>query len=304
MKKDFLSIIDLSKKEVEELFLLTKRLKQTKIGDVGHRQVVSLQDKVFALVFEKPSLRTRVTFETAIYELGGSPIYLSPQDIGLGKRESIPDVARNLSLWVSGIIARVFAHQSIVELAQYATIPVINALSDLEHPCQALADLFTIYEKFKSFDGLKFAYIGDGNNVCRSLMLLAETCGLKLWVATPKGYEPNAKLRTLNDPIEAIRNADVVYTDVWASMGQETEKENRMKIFKDFQINKELLKYAKPECLIMHCLPAHRGEEITSEVLDSKNSIVLQQASNRLHTQKALLAMLENLHTDSYRLER
>jgi len=304
MKKDFLSIRDLSKKEVEELFLLTKRLKQTKIGDVGHRQVVSLQDKVFALVFEKPSLRTRVTFETAIYELGGSPIYLSPQDIGLGKRESIPDVARNLSLWVSGIIARVFAHQSIVELAQYATIPVINALSDLEHPCQALADLFTIYEKFKSFDGLKFAYIGDGNNVCRSLMLLAETCGLKLWVATPKGYEPNAKLRTLNDPIEAIRNADVVYTDVWASMGQETEKENRMKIFKDFQINKELLKYAKPECLIMHCLPAHRGEEITSEVLDSKNSIVLQQASNRLHTQKALLAMLENLHTDSYRLER
>ncbi len=293
MKKDFLSIRDLSKKEVEELFLLTKRLKQTKIGDVGHRQVVSLQDKVFALVFEKPSLRTRVTFETAIYELGGSPIYLSPQDIGLGKRESIPDVARNLSLWVSGIIARVFAHQSIVELAQYATIPVINALSDLEHPCQALADLFTIYEKFKSFDGLKFAYIGDGNNVCRSLMLLAETCGLKLWVATPKGYEPNAKLRTLNDPIEAIRNADVVYTDVWASMGQETEKENRMKIFKDFQINKELLKYAKPECLIMHCLPAHRGEEITSEVLDSKNSIVLQQASNRLHTQKALLSMLE-----------
>ena len=308
MKKDFVSIKDLSKKEVEELFLLTEKLKQTRpnVGAAlavaqitGQGQALHLQGKTFALVFEKPSLRTRVTFETGIYELGGKSIYLSPQDIGLGKRESISDVARNLSLWVSGIIARVFAHQSVVELAEYASIPVINALSSLEHPCQALADLFTVYEKFKAFKGLKFAYIGDGNNVCRSLMLLAETCELEMWVATPPGYEPDKKLQVtshklqvLNDPREAVRDADVVYTDVWASMGQEVEKEERLKIFKDFQVNSELLKLAKPECLIMHCLPAHRGEEITSEVLDSKNSIVLQQAENRLHTQKALLAML------------
>ncbi|MCK4307426.1 ornithine carbamoyltransferase [candidate division WOR-3 bacterium] len=294
MKKDFVSIKDLSKKEVEKLFLLAEKLKQTR-----PRYEKPLQDKTIALVFEKPSLRTRVTFETGIYELGGKSIYLSPQDIGLGKRESISDVARNLSLWVSGIVARVFTHQSVIELAEYASIPVINALSDLEHPCQAIADLFTVYEKFKAFKGLKFAYIGDGNNVCRSLMLLAETCGLEMFVATPKGYEPNrsSQLTTcnsqlLNDPKKAISNADVVYTDVWASMGEEAEKEKRLKIFKDFQVNSELLKYAKPECLIMHCLPAHRGEEITSEVLDSKNSIVFQQAENRLHVQKALLTIL------------
>ncbi len=290
MKKDLLAVKDLSKKEVAELFLIAKRLKQT-----NPKHEKPLQDKTIALVFEKPSLRTRVTFETGIYELGGKPIYLSPQDIGLGKRESISDVARNLSLWVGGIVARVFAHQSIVELGNYANVPVINALSDLEHPCQALADLFTVYEKFETFKGLKLAYIGDGNNVCHSLMLLAETCELDMFIATPKGYEPNITTQNaqlLNDPQEAIRDADIVYTDVWTSMGDEAQKEERLKTFKDFQLNNELLKYAKPECFIMHCLPAHRGEEITADVLESKNSIILQQAENRLHAQKALFAML------------
>ncbi|MBI4721628.1 MAG: ornithine carbamoyltransferase [Candidatus Stahlbacteria bacterium] len=287
MKKDLVSIRDLNKKEIEELFSLTARLKRDR-----PKHEKPLTGKVFALVFEKPSLRTRVTFEAGIFELGGSAIYLSPQDIGLGKRESVKDVAQNLSLWVSGIVARVFAHQTIEELAKYATIPVINALSDYEHPCQALADLFTIYERFGTFRNLKFVYIGDGNNVCRSLMLLAEICELEMWVATPKGYEPHKKSKVLNDPVEAIKDADVVYTDVWASMGQETEKEKRLKIFNPFQLNKELMSYAKPGCLIMHCLPAHRGEEITAEVIDSPNSIVLEQAANRLHTQKALMMQL------------
>lgn len=301
-KKDFLSAKDLNKKELEELFSLTQKLKTTRPKHVGASIFRGdLQGKTFALIFEKPSLRTRVTFETAIYELGGKSIYLSQQDIGLAQRESIKDVAQNLSQWVSGIIARVFAHQTVVELTKYATIPVINALSDLEHPCQALADIFTIYEKFKRFNQLKFAYIGDGNNVCRSLILLSKICELEMWVATPKGYEPDKNatrktqdkgLKILNDPHEAIRDADIVYTDVWTSMGQEKEREKRLKIFKDFQLNSDLLRYAKPNCLIMHCLPAHREEEITSEVLDSPNSIVLEQSQNRLHTQKALLIKL------------
>ena len=291
MKKDFISIRDLNKKEVEELFSLTARLKHTR-----PKHEKPLAEKVIALVFEKPSLRTRVTFEAGIFELGGSVIYLSPQDIGLGKRESVKDVAQNLSQWVAGIVARVFAHQTIEELANYATIPVINALSDYEHPCQALADLFTIYERLGTFKNLKFVYIGDGNNVCRSLMLLAGICELEMWVATPKGYEPqipNTKHRILTDPMKAIKDADIVYTDVWASMGQEAEKEKRLKLFSPFQVNKELMGYAKPGCLIMHCLPAHRGEEITAEVIDSPNSIVLEQAANRLHTQKALIMKLK-----------
>jgi len=235
--------------------------------------------------------------ETAIYELGGIPIYLSQQDIGLGSREAVKDVAQSLSQWVAGIMARVFAHQTVVELAKYATVPVINALSDYEHPCQALADLFTIYERFQTFKNLKFVYIGDANNVCRSLMGMVKIYKLNMWVATPKGYEPlkndiSQNIKVLNDPIKAIKDADIVYTDVWASMGQENEREERIKIFKKFQLNSNLMKYAKPTCLIMHCLPAHREEEITSEILDSPNSIVLQQAANRLHTQKALLVRL------------
>lgn len=293
MKKDFLSTREISKEELQELFYITERLKKTR---PNHEKPLS--EKVFALIFEKPSLRTRVTFETAIYELGGNPIYLAPQDVGLGVREAVQDVAQNLSRWVSGIVARVFAHDTLIELANYASIPVINALSDLEHPCQALADFFTIYEKFRTFDGLKFVWLGDGNNVCHSLMALAKTCGLKMWIAVPKGYEPEqeyiklSSAEIVNDPVKAIKDADIVYTDVWASMGQESEKEKRHKLFAKFQVNSELLSYAKQDCIIMHCLPAHRGEEITSEVLDSLNSIVLEQAENRLHTQKAVLVKL------------
>lgn len=300
MIKNFLSPSDLSKKEIQELFTLSSRLKQTR---PNHEK--PLQDKTFALIFMKPSLRTRVTLETAIYELGGNSIYLSQQDIGLGSREAVKDVAQSLSQWVDGIMARVFAHQTVVELAKYATVPVINALSDWHHPCQVLADLFTIYEKFKTeksgvtdfrvFKGIKFVYLGDGNNVCRSLIEIAKICDLEMWVATPKGYEPQlstSDFRIINDPVKAIKDADIVYTDVWASMGQENEREERIKIFKEFQLNSELLSYAKLSCLIMHCLPAHREEEITSEILDSPNSIVLQQSANRLHTQKALLVKL------------
>ncbi len=291
MKKDFLSIRDLDKKELIDLFLLAQKLKSKR-----PKHEKPLEGKTFVLVFEKPSLRTRVTFETGIYELGGKAIYLSTQDIGMGSRESVKDTALNLSRWVYGIVARVFAHKTVEGLAKYANIPVVNALSNLEHPCQALADLFTIYEKFNSFKGIKFVYIGDGNNVCHSLMLGSKILGLNMWVASPKGYEPkleyikSSATKILNDPIKAIQDADIVYTDVWSSMGQETERGKRLKIFKDFQLNSNLLKYAKPDCLIMHCLPAHRGEEITDEVIDSKNSIVLDQAENRLHAQKALLA--------------
>jgi len=293
MRKDFLSFKDLNKEELFNLFSLTETLKKARPN-----QDNLLQGKTFVLVFEKPSLRTRVTFETGIFELGGKPIYLSPQDIGMGTRESVKDVALNLSRWVHGIIARVFAHQNVVELAKHANIPVINALSDLEHPCQVLADLFTVRERFGKFTGLKLAYIGDGNNVCHSLMLGAKLCGLEMWVATPKDYEPNNEYQKMsaakitNDPAEAARDADIVYTDVWASMGQELEKEERLKIFSPYQINSKLMNYAKSSCLVMHCLPAHRGEEITDEVIDSPTSIVFDQSENRLHTQKAVLSTL------------
>lgn len=293
MRKDFLSFKDLNKEELFNLFSLTETLKKARPN-----QDNLLQGKAFVLVFEKPSLRTRVTFETGIFELGGKPIYLSPQDIGMGTRESVKDVALNLSRWVHGIIARVFAHQNVVELAKHANIPVINALSDLEHPCQVLADLFTVRERFGKFTGLKLAYIGDGNNVCHSLMLGAKLCGLEMWVATPKDYEPNNEYQKMsaakitNDPAEAARDADIVYTDVWASMGQELEKEERLKIFSPYQINSKLMNYAKSSCLVMHCLPAHRGEEITDEVIDSPTSIVFDQSENRLHTQKAVLSTL------------
>lgn len=292
--KDLTGIKGLKKDDVSKLFLLSKKFK-----DKRYKHEQPLKGRTFALIFEKPSLRTRVTFETAINELGGSSIYLSPQDIGLGKRETVKDVAQNLSRWVSGIVARVFDHKNIEELAKYATVPVINALSDLEHPCQAMADLFTIWERHKSFKGLKFAWVGDGNNVCHSLMLLADICGLKMHVATPKGYEPGKEYIKLssavisNNPVAAVKGADIIYTDVWTSMGQEEEKAKRLKTFKVFQVNSKLVRYAKPSYLIMHCLPAHRGEEITAEVLDSKHSVILDEAENRMHTEKAVLALLK-----------
>ena len=287
--RDFLTLQDYTAEELWSLLQLSMELKRDpfKLGK-------PLQDRYVALIFEKPSLRTRVTFETALYDLGGYPVYLSPQDIGLGKREAIKDVARNLSRWTGLIIARVFEHSKVEELAENASIPVINALSDDEHPCQALTDLYTIW-KLKGLKGIKFAYIGDGNNVCHSLMLISQILGIKMTIATPEGFEPKDKYRKvtehviINDPLEAAKDADVIYTDVWYSMGQEDEAQKRREVFKKFQINSELLKHAKSNVIVMHCLPAHRGEEITDEVIDGKNSVVYEQAENRLHVQKALI---------------
>jgi ornithine carbamoyltransferase len=292
MKRDFLSVIDLSQSEMKDLFELSLKLKKSSGEKI-------LEGKEIALIFEKPSLRTRVTFEAAIYRLGGKPIYLSPQDIQLGKREAVKDVARNLSLWVSGIVARVFSHRNLEELAGEASVPVINALSDLEHPCQALADFLSIYEVKGDFD-IHLVFVGDGNNVASSLMLLSSVIGTRFTLVCPEGYEvPKAiwekakemageKVKMLRDPKEGVRDADFIYTDVWTSMGQEAERELRMRVFRPYQVNEELLSYAPKHAKIMHCLPAHRGEEITDGVLDSDRSIVLLQAENRLYTEMAL----------------
>lgn len=295
MKKDLLSIADLSKEEIYNFFLRSKEF------------LPILKGKILALVFEKPSLRTRVTFEVAIHQLGGSPIYLGPTEIGLGKREAVKDVARNLSLWVSGIIARVFSHSVLQELAQESSVPVINALSDLEHPCQVLSDFLTIYEISKNLAGIKIAWIGDGNNVCHSLILGAGILGAHLKVATPKGYEPKpeivqkaleftkesgAKIEITNDPKYCVRDAEFIYTDVWISMGEEMLAPIKRLAFSDFQVNERLLRNAPEGYKIMHCLPAHRGEEITDEILDGPNSIVLKQAENRLQIERAILAAI------------
>lgn len=304
MTKDLISIADLSPEEILDLFKSARDLKRkTKEG----KPEKPLADKTLAMIFEKPSLRTRVTFETGMTQLGGHAIYLAPSDIGLGKRESVQDVAKNLSRWVDGIMARTFAHQTILDLGKDAVVPVINALSDREHPCQVLADFFTIYERQKHLDRVKLAYVGDGNNVCNSLLLAAGLLGMTMAVACPKSYEPDpgifaqaqrfarenrANLAILRDPDEAVEGADVVYTDVWASMGQEAEVEKRSKIFARYQVNEKLLSSAKEDVLVMHCLPAHRGAEITDEVLDGPNSIVLDEAENRLHIQKAIMVKL------------
>ena len=291
MRKDLISFSDLTKEEIFALFELSAGLKKNRLSDV-------LNGKVLAMIFEKPSLRTRFTFETGMYELGGHAIYLAPSDIGLGKREGIPDVARNLSRWAGAIMARVYEHKAVQQLAEYADVPVINGLSDLEHPCQVLADLFTIWEK-KGFSQLKLAWVGDGNNVCNSLIIASKILDFSLAISTPRGYEPTINYKTIDDPTKAVEDADIIYTDVWTSMGQETEREERIERFKDFQVNKKLLSYAKKSCLVMHCLPAHRGEEITDEVIDGSQSIVFDQSENRLHTQKALMLklLLETVHS-------
>lgn len=296
MKRDFVSIFNLKKEEMVEIFELAKKLKESQKKGIEHK---ILKDKTMAMVFEKPSLRTRVTFETGMTQLGGHAIYLAPADIQLGKRETVPDVARNLSRWVDVIMARVFAHKTVEDLAKNATISVINALSDLEHPCQVMADLFTVLEKKGSLENITLAYVGDGNNVCNSLIAASTTLGFKLNVATPAGYAPSKAyiarantLRLTNNPQEAVTDADIVYTDVWVSMGQEQEATKRKQVFASYQINQDLLGHAKKKPLVMHCLPAHRGEEITDDVIDGPNSIVLDEAENRLHVQKGLLVWL------------
>ncbi|MEO0086097.1 MAG: ornithine carbamoyltransferase [candidate division WOR-3 bacterium] len=307
MKKDLISVNDLTRDELYELLDRSRKLKE----EIRQRRQLELaRGRMAVLVFEKPSLRTRVTFETAMRNLGGSAMYLGPADIGMGKRETVADVARNLSRWVDCIIARVFAHSIVEELAREASIPVINALSDDEHPCQTLADLQTILEYRGRLEGANVAWTGDGNNVCNSLMLGCALVGANLRVATPRGFEPpqrfvnqaqayarqsGATLELLYDPAEAVKGAEFVYTDVWASMGQENETEQRRQIFRPYQLNRSLLALARPDARVLHCLPAHREEEITAEVLDGPQSVVLDQAENRLHAQRALLAALLSL---------
>jgi ornithine carbamoyltransferase len=298
--RHFLSAADLTRDAALGLFTLAADVKQRRKAG---RLTTPLAGKTVALIFEKPSLRTRVTFEVGIIQLGGRAVHLDGRDIGLGKRESVPDVARNLSLWVDGIMARVFAHSTITELARNATVPVINGLSDLEHPCQALADFFTLWERGVDLARVRIAWIGDGNNVCHSVMLLGALLGSSIVVACPPGYEPDAgvvaaarrlggRVEVTEDARAAATGADVLYTDVWTSMGQEAEREQRLEAFSRYQINDTLLGFAKSSALVMHCLPAHRGEEITDTVLDSKRSIVLEQAENRLHAQKAVMLQL------------
>lgn len=302
MKKDLLSIRDLSLEEINSIFKLSSGLKKNK-----NKFSKVLSGKTLVLIFQKPSNRTRVSFEVGMYQLGGNSLYLSPNEINIGVRESVRDVAKTISRYVDGIVLRTFEHKNCLDMALAATVPVINGLSDFSHPCQGLADLFTIKEKLKDLKNTTLAYIGDSNNVCNSLLFAAAKTGMNITVASPKGYSPDgqvvkytqeiakdtgSKIKITEDPAGAVKGANVVYTDVWASMGQEEEIARRKIIFKDFQINAGLLANAAPGALVMHCLPAHRGEEITDEVMDSKNSIVFDQAENRMHVQKAILIKL------------
>lgn len=301
--RDLLSMADLSAEELSAVLATAAQLKAETQQRKPHHL---LEGQTLALVFEKPSLRTRLSFDVGMFQLGGRALYLAPQEVGLGKRETISDVARVISRMCDVIVARVFSHDSLIELARYSSVPVVNGLSDFEHPCQALADLLTIQEKFGHIAGLKMAYIGDGNNMAHSLMLGAALSGLNITVISPTGYEPNEEVvsqaRKLADgksTIKAVHNletgvagADIIYTDVWASMGQEEEAEERRQIFKPYQVNERVVGLAKPDALILHCLPAHRGDEITEGVLESPQSWVFQQAENRLHAQKGLLAHL------------
>lgn len=301
--RHFLSLADYTPAEIWYLLEKTKSMKQ-QYYRTG-KTTPLLKGKTLGMIFQKASTRTRVSFEVAMFQLGGHALFLSSSDMQLKRGETMADTARVLSRYVDGIIARVFAHQDVVDLAKYGNVPVINALSDYSHPCQGLTDIFTIWEKKKDFKNLKIVYIGDGNNVAHSLIFGIAKVGGHIMVGTPAGYEPDknvvqagqeiarqtgAKVEVTNDPIKAAEDANVLYTDVWASMGQEAEHEKRLAIFKPYQINKQLVSHVKADCLIMHCLPAHRGEEITDEVVDSPNSIVFDQAENRLHTQKTILA--------------
>ncbi len=296
--KDLLSISDLSSADIR--LLISDAVDIKAAGWLS-----SLSGKTLALLFEKPSLRTRVSFEVAMRQLSGQIIYLSPAEVGLGKRESVSDVARVLSRYVDAIVARTFSHQTLEILASYSSVPVINALSDLEHPCQALADLFTIYEKKGELDGLTLAFVGDGNNVAHSLLLAASLAGMNFRIASPSGYrvqdrilrlaqdyavDSGAEIFCTEEPQLAVSGADVVYTDVWTSMGREAEAEQRRQIFANYQVNSELLSLAREDAILMHPLPAHHGEEVAEGILDSPASIVFDQAENRMHLQKALLA--------------
>ena len=300
MRRDFISVVDADPHDLTLLLDSAARMKRAR-GEAGDRRI--LAGKCLAMVFEKASTRTRVSFEVAMEELGGHAIFLNPNDLQLGRGEEIRDMARVVSRYVAGVMIRAFRHGTIEEFARYSAIPVINGLSDREHPCQILGDLLTLREHFGSTDGLSVAWIGDGNNVCHSLILAAAMAGVDLAVASPARYRPDhgiieaaraagAKIRVTGDPREAARDADALYTDVWVSMGEEAEREERLAAFQGYTIDAPLLSLASPEAVVLHCLPAHRGEEITDEVLEGSQSIVWDQAENRLHTEKALLASL------------
>ena len=302
--KSLISIADLSIEEIYQIFEVSKSLKLKLFTGEPHR---ILEGKTLGMIFSKPSTRTRVSFETGIYQLGGIGLYLGPNDLQLKRGESISDTAKVLSRYLNGIMIRTFNHRDVIDLARYGSIPVINGLTDLLHPCQVLSDLFTILEKKKTLKGLKLAYIGDGNNMAHSLLNGCSKVGINISIAAPKGYKPNedivtkakefaaymgSKVEILDNPAEAVKNADVIYTDVWASMGQEAEAKERIKRFEGFQVNEELVKLAKEDYLFMHCLPAHRGEEVSDNICDSPNSIIFDEAENRLHVQKAIMALL------------
>jgi len=297
--KHFLTVRDMDREEISTILNLAEDIKAH-----PERYATSLKGKGLAMIFEKPSLRTRVSFDVGIHQLGGFSVCLLPSEINLGKRESVHDVAKNLERMVNGIMIRTFAHQTAVDLAAASSVPVINGLTDYSHPCQALADFYTIREQKGELPGLKLCYVGDGNNVAHSLMFTAARLGVHVTIACPEGFEPdagatrharedarrtNSRIEITHDPVEGVHGADVVYTDVWASMGQEAETEKRRAAFELFQVNGSLMKRAKPDALFMHCLPAHRGEEVTDDVIDSPSSVVFQEAENRLHVQKAIM---------------
>ncbi|OGP68430.1 MAG: ornithine carbamoyltransferase [Deltaproteobacteria bacterium RBG_16_44_11] len=301
MKKDLINIYDLEAADFEQIWKKSKKLKKDLKEGKPH---ASLKGKTLGMIFDKSSTRTRISFEVGMYQLGGIALFLNSRDTQIGRGEIITDTARMLSRYLNGIMIRTFSQANVEAFARHATIPVINGLTDLLHPCQILSDLFTIKEKKGSYEGIKVAYIGDGNNVANSWIEAAARLPLKLALACPEGYDPDAQIMAkgikdskegitlYRDPLEAAKNADILYTDVWASMGQESENEERKKIFKDYQINAKLLKKAKNDAIVMHCLPAHRGEEITGDVIDGPQSVVIDQAENRLHVQKAILEIL------------
>jgi ornithine carbamoyltransferase len=301
LKKDFLSVYDLTRKDFDRIFSHAATLKAMLKDGIIYQP---LAGKTLGMIFDKSSTRTRLSFEAGMYQLGGLAIYLNSRDTQLGRGETIADTARIVSRYLDAVMIRTFAQESVEEFARHATIPIINGLTDLMHPCQIVSDLFTIVEKTGTYEGLKIAYVGDGNNMANSWIDAAAKLPFKLTLACPKGYDPDARIlergrkkaprgvSLFRDPVQAVKNADVVYTDVWASMGQEAEQEARAKVFEGFQVNRKLMQNAKPDAIVMHCLPAHRGEEISAEILDGPRSVVWDEAENRLHVQKAILEIL------------
>lgn len=301
MKRDFLAVTDFSKEEIYETFRIAKTLKaEVKAGKPHHY----FANETMAMIFAKPSLRTRVSFETGMVQFGGHALYLGPNDISIGKREAVKDISRVISRYNNWIMARLFKHEHMIEMAEYASVPVINGLTDYNHPCQIMADMLTIYEHRGQVEDQKVVFIGDGNNVCNSFLNFASVIPYHFVLAAPEGYDPDpetlakakaagiSEIEIVRDPVAAAKDADVLYTDVWTSMGQEEERKKRLNDFKGFQINDELLSYAKSDALVMHCLPAHYEEEITEKVIDGPHSVVFDEAENRMHAQKAVMVML------------